>query len=170
MQSAQFLAKHNGNTVPYVDAGNPSFAFSRSAKDAADAETAVRFLGRYSRLANRWMEQYGFSIGISDCLLSRRGLEGSFGLAAAEVEWRLHDAAENAAAEADPVVRDRNVQNELNRTPSAGSKARSWVSWFCKKETASLPLTSITPKWGNSQAPWKFAGGKVRCGLISVMA
>jgi hypothetical protein len=61
------------------------------------------------------------------------------------------------------------LQNELNRTPSAGSKARSWVSWFCKKEIASLPLTSITPKWGNSQAPWKFAGGKVRCGLVSVM-
>jgi hypothetical protein len=51
------------------------------------------------------------------------------------------------------------LQNELNRTPSAGSKARSWVSWFCKKETASLPLTSITPKWDKAQLPKKLAGG-----------
>jgi len=61
------------------------------------------------------------------------------------------------------------LQKAQKRTASDGSKARSWVSWLCKKETASLPLTSITPKWGNSQAPWKPAGGKGWWGLRWVM-
>ena len=61
------------------------------------------------------------------------------------------------------------LQKAQKRTASAGTKARSWVSWLCKKETASLPLTSITPKWGNSHAPWKWVGGKRWFGLRLVM-
>ena len=34
-----------------------------------DNETALRFMSDCQRLVNSWMEEYGFSVGISDCLI-----------------------------------------------------------------------------------------------------
>ena len=48
MQSAHFLAKHNGNTLPYVDAGTPSFVVASLISARSLARVASFLLGSLS--------------------------------------------------------------------------------------------------------------------------
>ena len=89
------------------------------------AETAVRFVTRYARLANRWLATVGFSVGVSDCLL--RGVDPREGL-----DWCLRRAHHSADVGDDPtgpdgrlmeVLRERKVQVELNKATNIGQLA-----------------------------------------------